>query len=396
MGEATFQVVFLGNLRPGTAPEKAADKLVALFGLDPDRAEHLVSSGKQMVVRKGATRKQAMAIRQRLEEAGLLTRMVEEEGASVAPAAAGEQAGTGTPPAPPRAAAGRAAVNPYAAPKARLEEAGTGGTESRHDPVRVPAGHGWRWVADAFTMLKEYPLSWPVAILLMYLLIMPVNMIPGVGWLVAYLVGPLLTGGLMIGAHAQAEGEGFRIGHLFAGFSQNRNRLLGLGAVFGLFGVAIMLVIFVFTGGMLGLASGPNALNFANPAIRSAIASSGGILLFGLVGLVLGTLFIMASWFATVLVAVDGESPLSAIRLSLGATWKNGLAFLVSGLVFFLVVVAVGVVLGIIAALLGRISPGLSPLWNLLPVVVLGLLGLGSMCVATVMVYTSYRDIFRR
>ncbi|HEB48979.1 MAG TPA: hypothetical protein ENI89_00055 [Desulfobulbus sp.] len=389
MADSTFQVVFLGNLRPGTVPEEAADRISSLFRIDRERADKLVNSRKQVVVRRGASRRQAMAIRQRLEELGLLTRMV-EEGAGSPPQATAANRPDRDPP-PSRSATGE--ENPYAAPAAELEEAGAAG-HRRAEPARVPAGHGWRWMADAFTMFKEQPWSWLGAILLMYLLIMPVNLIPAVGWIVAYLVGPVFSGGLMIGAHAQAEGGRFRIAHLFSGFSQNRNRLLGLGALICLGGIAGMLVMFVLTGGMSGFA-GPRGLNFSDPATMAAISANGGMLLFILVGLVLGTLFIMATWFASVLVAVDGESPLTALRLSFKATWKNGLAFLVSGLAFILVWMGISVLMGIMVFVLVKLAPHLSRLWSLLPIAVMGILGLASMGLATVLVYTSYRDIFR-
>ncbi len=395
MVEATFQVVFLGNLRPGTIPEEAVNSLASLFGLDRDKAEKLVNSKKEVVVRKGASRQQAMAIRQRLEQAGLLSRMVEE--GNGAPAQAAAEAGAGNRPAPPAppAAAGEDG-NPYAAPRARLEESGAGRKSSRVQAARVPAGHGWRWVTEAFTMLKEHPWSWLAAILLMYLILGPLNLVPVVGWLIVYILSPVFSGGLMIGAHAQAEGDGFRIGHLFAGFRQNRNKLLGLGFLLSFVALLGMAVMSAFTGGVMGLAAGPGGLNLSDPATVAAISANGGMLLFGLVGLVLGTLVIMATWFSPVLVAVDGESPLTALKLSFKATWKNGLAFLVSALAFMLMWVGVSVLMGILIFGLSRLSSGSSHLWvAMLPVVIMAIVGVGSMCTATVMVYTSYRDIFR-
>ncbi len=392
--EATFQIVFLGNLRPGTVPEEAVAGIISLFGLDRDRAEKLVHAKKQVIVKKGASRQQAMAIRQRLEQVGLLTRMVEE--GNGAPAQAVAEAGAGNRPVPPSPpAAAEEDDNPYAAPGAVLEEAGVDRKRERREPVKVPAGHGWRWVTEAFTMLKEQPWSWLAAILLMYLILGPLNLVPVVGWLIVYILSPVFSGGLMIGAHAQAEGDGFRIGHLFAGFRQNRNKLLGLGLLLCLAGLLGMAVMSAFTGSVMGLAGGPAGLNLSDPATVSAISANGGIFLFGLVGLVLGTLVIMATWFSSVLVAVDGESPLTALKLSFKATWKNGLAFLVSGLAFMLMWVGVSVLMGLLIFALTRLTSGPSPLWSLLPMVMMGIMALASMGTATVMVYTSYRDIFR-
>ncbi len=391
MGEATFQVVFLGNLRPGTVPEAAIDSLVSVFGLDRSRAEELVGAGRQMIVKKGATRKQAMAIRQRLEQAGLLTRMVEEtaDTAGSTPEQSTAAAPAKAPPVPGRAA--ERAANPYAAPRAKLEKKQRAPARAS-EPARVPAGHGWRWITGAITMFLEQPFTWVGAIVLMYLVIFVVNMVPVAGPLIGYLIGPLLTGGLMIGAHELNGGGRLKISHLFAGFSHNRNQLLLIGVILCLAGAAGMLAIFLFTGSMFGLSGGQPPRIGSPPSLPPGV-TAGSMLLFVLVGLLVGTLFIMATWFASVLVAVEDYTAIEAMKTSFRAVGKNWLAFLVSSLSFLLLAAGVGVVIGIAVAILGKIvsSPAAMIFMPLLMVV---LIGLPAACMGIILVYTSFRDIF--
>jgi uncharacterized membrane protein len=169
----------------------------------------------------------------------------------------------------------------------------------------------------------------------------------------------------MLGARAQDEGGDFRVGHLFAGFSNNFGSLLLLG-LFYLVGMFVIGIVMAFAIGgsvfMAGAAGNPD------PAAMQSVMTGPGVLIPVLIGVVLITALIMAYWFAPALVALEGVSPLSAMALSFKACMKNVLPFLVYGI-----------------AAMGLVLVGMLPF-------LLGLLVVIPMITASI--YTGYRDIF--
>ena len=97
----------------------------------------------------------------------------------------------------------------------------------------------------------------------------------------------------------------------------------------------------------------------------------GPLLLLGILfGLLLALPLVMAYWFAPALVALDGFSAVTAMKLSFQGCWKNLLPFLVYGGLGLLLVLA-----------------GMLPL-------LLGLLVVLPMLIASL--YVSYRDVYYR
>src|SRR5712671_1546054 len=140
------------------------------------------------------------------------------------------------------------AIDPYAAPKSRVADtvvAPDGDFIARGHGV--PAGNGWQWIADAWAMFKVQKGTWIGLFVILAVIILALNFLPGIGPILLVLLSPVFYGGIMLGCEALQNGDRLEIGHLFAGFRNNTGRLVGIGAValLGFIGVfVIVMVIF--------------------------------------------------------------------------------------------------------------------------------------------------------
>lgn len=226
-----------------------------------------------------------------------------------------------------------------------------------------PMGHGWRWIVEGWHIFTASPVLWIVTALLFIIISVVTAAVPVVGQLAGIVLTPVLTAGLMIGASEVAAGRPLSIGHLFAGFQQRVGSLVGLGLLSTLFTVVVVLIIFFAFGSavmqlMMKASVDPAALT-RSLGLLFTIAVVAALLL-----LPLG----MAYYFAPALIAIGGQGPLAAMRMSILACLRNSLPLLVYSLAL--------IVLAILATLpfaLGWIV--------LLPVLIAS-------------AYASYRDIF--
>jgi drug/metabolite transporter (DMT)-like permease len=69
------------------------------------------------------------------------------------------------------------------------------------------------------------------------------TLVPVIGGLVVSLFWPVFVAGLMLGARDQDRGEPFRVGHLFAGFSNNTGQLVMVGLLYLLGGLLVFILI---------------------------------------------------------------------------------------------------------------------------------------------------------
>lgn len=341
----TYNVVYTGTLRPEVGLEEAVAAFAARFGAHPQKVRELLGAESEVTLQSGLSAAQAAELRRAVERIGLVARIdpaVHEAGAADA-SASGDGAGGG-PPVP-------AAEGPPA--------------DRFHDPRRVPASHGWRWLKEGFAMVFAGPAAWIGALLVWMVLNFLLSLIPLVNFLAA-LVAAVFMGGIMMGAHEQVGGGRFRVGHLFAGFSDRFGPLFLVGVLYLLGSIAVFLVLFLVMGGLFAAYGG---LSGAGPEAVDALAAGPAVWLPVLVTAVLILPLIMAYWFAPVLVAVDGVSPLRAMRMSLRACLRNILPFLVYGLIA-LVLFMIGAIPLLLGLLL--VVPG-----------------------TAASVYASYRDVFR-
>lgn len=258
-------------------------------------------------------------------------------------------------------------TDPYAAPKSRVADAiPVAGNESLIAEGRaVPAGNGWAWIPAAWALIRPNMGTWIGLFVIFAVIVIVLSMIPFLGALALYLVTPILMGGVMMGCDEARRGGAMTVGHLFAGFSNNAGKLVGIG-VFALIAfIAIFLVVFLIFGlAMVKMFMG------GGPEVDPAAAADGVVtmLIAMLVVFGLSVPVYMALWLSYPLVALNGFTVGQALRTSFFACLKNIMPFLVYGVVMF--------VLAIVASI---------PL-------ALGWLLLGPVLLASF--YTGYRDIF--
>lgn len=268
--------------------------------------------------------------------------------------------------------------NPYEAPRSELADVvpevnvGTFSLE----PRARSAGAGADWISKAWAVFAQSPGPWiGIAFTLfgMFLILGVVGVIIPGGGLLQNLFLPVLIGGLMLGCHAQREGQEFSFNYLFKGFEKNAGQLFLVGAIYIGATIAMLLLmalimLLVIGGGFL--AAGGIEQFFAS-GLQQVIKETGFgliIVLIVLLVLALALPLYMAVWFAPALVIINNLNAVDAMKLSFRACWRNFVPFLIYGLLAFLIAIAATIPLA-----LGWIIGG--PLFI-------------ASC------YTSYRDIF--
>lgn len=254
--------------------------------------------------------------------------------------------------------------NPYAAPRATVADAASPQQGNFVPGGRgVPAGNGWTWIADGWDLFKRQPGVWIGIVVVLLVISIVAAVIPFIGSLALMVLFPVLTGGIMLGCRALAEGGELEFGHLFAGFRDRFGTLAAVGGIYLGASMVIALIVGLVTGaGMFAMMSGqavdPNA----------AAGALAGMLLAMLVMMALMIPVVMAVWFAAPLVVFHERGAVEAMKESFTGCLRNIVPFLLYGVI--------AMVLGIVAAI---------PIG-------LGWLVLGPVLAASV--YTAYRNIY--
>lgn len=212
--------------------------------------------------------------------------------------------------------------------------------------LKRPAGAGWQWIRQAFSLWSQQPLSWIVMMLIYMTLAVACSLLlPLVGDVLFSLFSPVFIGGMMLAAARNAADERFGIGALFDGFRGERfGRLLMLGAL--QFFATLLLVFLV--GVLAAVLIGAQAVgaDFSDPAAFEML----DLRMLGLVGLVtLGLMvpLVMAFWFAPAAVVLGNCSAMDAIEYSFQACIRNIVPFLVYGIIALLLLMVAAVPAGL-------------------------------------------------
>ena len=255
----------------------------------------------------------------------------------------------------------------------------------------VPAGRGWQWIVDAWTLTASYRPLFVGLVVALVVLAGVVDEIPVVGSFAGALLALALTAGLVIGCDALRRGEPLKLDHLFAGFERRRPKLVTLAVLFGIANLILATLgdLIAGPGGIDTLLDvlASVLLGGATPElglVRDAMLRS---LLAMLVVLGLSIPLYMAFWFAIPLVTLRELDVMPAMKVSLAACVENMQAFLAWSVPPLLVTIVLVVPLAV--AITARSLPlGLvSALLLLVDFVLLAALTFAS-------IYTSYRDVF--
>lgn len=246
----------------------------------------------------------------------------------------------------------------------------------------LPAAAGWGWIVGGLAIFRRNPPVLSMLVVSYWFTVLLLSAVPLVGTVVASLMIPGLSVGLMQACRLLERGQAPNLQTLFGGLRQNPRTLVALGALY----LACTLGILMLS----SLADDGELLRFmlsGKPVDRDTL-ESGHLLPAAAIVMALLAPLLMAYWFAPVLAAWHRLSTGKALFFSFVACWINWRAFLAYGLGLALVA-AVGP--GTLLAILLLIFPGAA---NLLAVLVTIPLMLVLAPVVIASFYVSYRDVF--
>jgi uncharacterized membrane protein len=258
------------------------------------------------------------------------------------------------------------ATDPYAAPKARVDDLQAAADEGEFIPDgrAVPAGNGWQWIVSGWDLFKRQPGTWILIVVVFFVVAIVISLIPIIGGLASNVIGPVFAGGILLGCRELDRGDAIEVGHLFAGFRDHFGKLALLGVAYLVAVIIIMLIGFAVAGVGFGAAFGGMTGNDPTRATVGGMA----VLTAALIVLALIVPVAMAMWFAAALIVFQDYGIVDALGTSFRGCLKNIVPFLIYGVILF----GFAIVASIPFAL--------------------GWLALGPTLAASV--YTGYRDIY--
>lgn len=246
----------------------------------------------------------------------------------------------------------------------------------------LPAAAGWHWLTGGFAIFRRNPPILSLLVISYWFTVLLLNVVPVLGAVLASLLIPGLSVGLMQACRDLEQGRPVGMPTLFGSLKDNPRTLISLGALY----LAATLGIF----GLSSLVDGGELLRFmlaASQADRDAVAS-GRLLLPASVVMLLLLPLLMAYWYAPVLAAWHRLPVFKSLFFSFVSCWLNWRAFCVYGLGLMLVgAILPGMLLGLLLALF----PGAQ---NFLAALVTVPLVLMVAPVIFASFYVSYRDVF--
>jgi uncharacterized membrane protein len=229
-------------------------------------------------------------------------------------------------------------INPYQAPQATVHDPVSTDGALAAEPLSVDAGRGIAWLTQGWSTFRQAPLIWIALTVIGIVLFVVLSFVPVLGQIGTSLLYVLFAGGIMLGCRALERGEELTIAHLFAGTQSHLSPLLVVGALYlaALFGLFLI----------VGLVGGGSIFAVVSGQIEAG-AAVGSVLLTTLVLALLLVPLAMTVWFAPSLVALHNVAPVEAMKLSFRGCLRNLLAFLVYGVVLFILAIVASIPFGL-------------------------------------------------
>ena len=240
---------------------------------------------------------------------------------------------------------------------------------------------GWAWLREGVAIWRRNPALVTFATFGYLLSIVLLSIVPILGQLVASLLMPALSVGVLNACRAVDAGRKAGPDVLFSGFKSNLPSLVAVGGLY-LAGtiLVLLLVSLVDDGSLFALMRGED--------IEEQMRGDSTLGFTLLVALVLSTPVMMAYWFAPVLAAWSNLPAAKSLFFSYVACLRNWRAFLV----YFAALMASGTLFVALAvALLGSLFPSSE---EVLAVVLSSLVIIVLVPTLYASFYASYRDIF--
>lgn len=246
----------------------------------------------------------------------------------------------------------------------------------------LPAAAGWQWILSGFAIFKRNPPVLSMLVITYWFTVIFLNILPVVGALVASLLIPGLSVGLMQASRNLERGQPVGLQTLYGSLKENTKTLLALGALYLFCTLAII--------GLSALVDGGDLFRYmlADTRDERVLLEDADFVLPALFVMSLLVPLMMAYWFAPVLAAWHRLTLGKSLFFSFIACWMNWRPFLVFGAGLLLVA---GILPGILLGLLLILFPGAQGFITAIVTVPMGLI------VAPVVFasfYASYRDIF--
>jgi hypothetical protein len=227
----------------------------------------------------------------------------------------------------------------------------------------LPFSRGQAWLKGGFALWRKNPALLTFLTFGYLLLLILVSLVPFLGQIIASVLMPVLSLGILNGCRAVDQGRRAGPDILFSGFRSNEKALFAIGGAYFAASLTILLLTMAADGGTLF-----RAMTGAAPMSEDA-ANAPGFALALVIGAALSTPVMMAYWFAPLLAGWKGLSAPKALFFSFVAcarNWRPFLGYALSLAVF-------GALLpGILVGLLSLISPILGSLLSIpLPLVLL-------------------------
>jgi uncharacterized membrane protein len=208
----------------------------------------------------------------------------------------------------------------------------------------MPAGAGWEWIAQGWTLFARAPLMWILSLFIFVVVGVVISLVPILGSLVFQVLQVVFAGGFVAACRSIEKTGEFELEHLFAGFSKRFVPLMLVGLLTLLGMIAIFLVFMAFVGMAILSAF---MTGDPNMAVNALMASMMQIALATLVSLALLVPLLAAYWFAPALVMMHDMAPGAAMKASFFACVRNIIPFLVNGLVLFVALLVAMVPFGL-------------------------------------------------
>jgi hypothetical protein len=224
---------------------------------------------------------------------------------------------------------------------------------------QVGAGHGVWWVRRAFGLFFKRPWAFVGLFIACFIGALFLNVMPLIGPVLVLAALPLGSLAFMIASRAVLDDLPILPGvpnDTLRGPRARRLALLQLGLAYAVATILIMLLANASDGGALerlfetlGTSATPESMAAAMADPRLGV---GMVVRFGLAGLLS-----VPFWHAPALVHWGGYTATKSLFFSTVACWRNRGAFLVYGAVWVAVILLLGVVANLVAAVLGQAQP---------------------------------------
>lgn len=194
--------------------------------------------------------------------------------------------------------------------------------------LKRPARNGLLWLIGGFKLVRGRPAAMMAIVAAYWFVVLFVSALPYLGSLLASLIMPALSVGVMNACRRAEAGETPRLDVLISalrGDPKRTRNLLAMGALYLSLSLVVLYLTSLVDGGtLMGLMTGRqvSAEELQAPAFQTATQ----------LALALMAPILMAWWYAPMLVSWHGLSIGKALVFSFIASWRNWRAFLVYGL----------------------------------------------------------------